>query len=164
MNETTIKHLKHAFAGESQANRKYLAFAAAAEKEGYTTAAKMFRAAAEAETIHAHAHLKAMKGIGSTAANLQAGVEGETEEFTSMYPPMLAEAEAAGETEAARSFKHALEAERVHASLYARILSKLDSKEELTFHLCTVCGNVELTLPERCSICNATAKAFRIIE
>lgn len=164
MNETTLKHLKHAFAGESQANRKYLAFAAVAEKEGYVSAAKMFRAAAEAETIHAHAHLKAMKGIGSTAANLQEGVDGETEEFTSMYPPMLAEAEAAGEAEAARSFKYAMEAERVHAGLYAKILGNLDAKEDLTFHLCTVCGNVELSLPEKCSICNATAKAFKIIE
>ncbi len=163
MNETTLKHLKHAFAGESQANRKYLAFAVAAEKEGYASAARMFRAAAEAETIHAHAHFKAMNGIGSTAANLQEGVDGETEEFTSMYPPMLAAAEAAGEADAARSFKYAMAAERVHANLYARILANLDAKEDLTFNLCTVCGNVELSLPEKCSICNATTRAFKVI-
>ncbi len=164
MNETTLKNLKHAFAGESQANRKYLAFAVKAEAEGYTNAAKMFRAAAEAETLHAHAHLKAMKGIGSTAANLQEGVDGETEEFTSMYPPMLAEAEAAGEKEAARSFKYAMEAERVHAKLYADLLANLDSKEDMNFYLCTVCGNVQLSVPDKCAICSAGPKAFKAIE
>lgn len=164
MDEKTLKNLKEAFAGESQANRKYLAFAAKAEAEGYTSAAKMFRAAAEAETIHALAHLKAMKGIGSTAENLQEGVTGETEEFVNMYPPMLAAAEAAGEKEAARSFKFAMAAEKVHAELYAKLLADLTSKEELTFHLCNICGNVELSLPDKCVICGAGSKAFRVIE
>jgi rubrerythrin len=164
MDEKTLNNLKEAFAGESQANRKYLAFAAKAEAEGYKNAARMFRAAAEAETIHAHAHLKAMKGIGSTAENLKEGQNGETHEFVSMYPPMLAAAEAAGEQEAARSFKFAMEAERVHAELYGSILSNLESREEMTFHLCTVCGNVELSLPEKCSICNAGPKAFKVVE
>ena len=164
MDERTLKNLKEAFAGESQANRKYLAFAAKAEAEGYTSAAKMFRAAAEAETIHAHAHLKAMKGIRSTAENLQEGIDGETEEFTSMYPPMLEAAEAAGEKDAARSFKFAMEAEKVHAELYAKILANLESKEELTFYLCPICGNVELSLPEKCFICNAGPKAFKVVE
>lgn len=164
MDEKTLNNLKEAFAGESQANRKYLAFAAKAEKEGYPNAARMFRAAAEAETIHAHAHLKAMKGIGSTAENLQEGITGETEEFVNMYPPMLEAAEAAGENEAARSFKFAMQAEKVHAELYTRLLANLESKDELTFHLCTVCGNVELTLPEKCSICNAGQKAFKVVQ
>lgn len=164
MDERTLKNLKEAFAGESQANRKYLAFAAKADAEGFKNAAKMFRAAAEAETIHAHAHLKAMKGINSTRENLQEGVNGETEEFEKMYPPMLAAAEAAGEKEAARSFMFAMKAEKVHAELYARLLANLDSQEELTFHLCNICGNVELSLPEKCAICGAGPKAFRVIE
>lgn len=164
MDEKTLHNLKEAFAGESQANRKYLAFAAKAEAEGYKNAAKMFRAAAEAETIHAHAHLKAMKGIGSTRDNLKEGVKGETEEFAHMYPPMLAHAEAQGEKEAARSFKFAMQAEKVHAELYAKLLENLDSQEELNFHLCTICGNVELNVPEKCFICGAGAKAFKSVE
>jgi len=164
MNEKIIKDLKDAFAGESQANRKYLSFAAKADFEGHKNAAKMFRAAAEAEAIHAHAHLKAMKGIGSTAENLQAGIDGETYEFSNMYPPMLERAEAAGEQEAVRTFRYALQAESVHAKLYAKLLSELESKEEHTFYLCTICGNVELSLPEKCFICNVGPKAFKIIE
>jgi len=164
MDAKTLKNLKEAFAGESQANRKYLAFAAKAEAEGHKNAAKMFRAAAEAETIHAHAHLKAMKGIGTTADNLKEGVMGETEEFEKMYPPMLAEAEATGEKEAARSFMFAMKAEKVHAELYAMLLASLESKEELSFHLCSICGNVELKLPDKCAICGAGSKAFKVIE
>ncbi|SES86613.1 rubrerythrin family protein [Anaerobranca gottschalkii] len=164
MNEKTLKNLKEAFAGESQANRKYLAFAKKAEEEGYINAAKMFRAAAEAETIHAHAHLKAMKGIGTTAENLKEGVMGETYEFESMYPDMVKQAEEAGEKEALRSFKFAMEAERVHAKLYQQILDNLDSKEEMTFYLCTICGNVELQPVDKCFICGAGEKAFKIVE
>ncbi|SHK01161.1 Rubrerythrin [Anaerobranca californiensis DSM 14826] len=164
MDEKTLKNLKEAFAGESQANRKYLAFAKKAEEEGYINAAKMFRAAAEAETIHAHAHLKAMKGIGTTAENLKEGVMGETYEFESMYPEMVKQAEEAGEKEALRSFKFAMEAERVHAKLYQQILDNLDSQEELTFYLCTICGNVELQPVDKCLICGAGEKAFKIVE
>jgi len=164
MDAKTLKNLKEAFAGESQANRKYLAFAAKAEAEGHKNAAKMFRAAAEAETIHAHAHLKALQGIGSTAENLKAGVQGETEEFEQMYPPMLAAAEAAGEKDAARSFLYAMKAEKVHATLYAKLLSELGSGQELSFHLCTVCGNVELTVPDKCFICGAGPRAFKVVE
>lgn len=164
MNEKTLKHLKEAFSGESQANRKYLAFAKKAEQEGHTNAARMFKAAAAAETIHAHAHLKAMKGVGTTAENLKEGVEGETFEFESMYPEMVKEAEAAGEKEALRSFTFAMKAEEVHAKLYQQILDNLDSKEELTFHLCTICGNVELTSVDKCFICGAGEKAFITVE
>lgn len=164
MDEKTLQNLKEAFAGEAQANRKYLAFAAKAEQEGYKNAAKMFRAAAEAETIHAHSHLRAMKGIGSTVENLKEGVAGETYEYESMYPDMVKRAEEAGEKEAARSFRFAMEAERVHAGLYQRLLDNLDSQEELTFHLCTVCGNIELAPVDKCPICGAGAKAFRIVE
>ena len=164
MDPKTLQNLKDAFAGESQANRKYLAFAAKAEQEGHKNAAKMFRAAAEAETFHAHSHLRAMKGIGTTAENLKEGVEGETYEFESMYPDMVKRAEETGEKEAARSFRLAMEAERVHAGLYQKLLDSLDSEVELTFYLCTVCGNVELGLVDKCPICNAGPKAFKIVE
>jgi rubrerythrin len=164
MDGKTLKNLKEAFAGESQANRKYLAFAAKAEQEGQKNAAKMFRAAAEAETIHAHSHLRAMKGIGTTTENLREGFEGETYEFESMYPPMLEAAEAAGEKEAYRSFKFAMEAEKVHANIYKRLLESLDSSEELEFYLCTICGNVELRPVDKCFICGAGAKAFKLID
>lgn len=164
MDQKTLQNLKEAFAGESQANRKYLAFAVKADQEGHKNAAKMFRAAAEAETIHAHSHLKAMKGVGTTAENLKEGVEGETYEFESMYPDMVKQAEEAGEKEAARSFRFAMEAERVHAQLYQKLLDSLDSQEELTFHMCTICGNVELTPVDKCPICGAGAKAFKVID
>ncbi len=164
MDEKTLKNLKEAFAGESQANRKYLAFADKAEKEGYANAARMFRAAAEAETIHAHSHLRAMNGVGSTADNLQEGVDGETFEFESMYPPMLARAEEAGEKAAARSFRYAMKAEKVHADLYKKILDDLDSDGEMDLYLCTVCGNVETSLVDTCPICGAGPRAFKEVE
>jgi len=159
MDEKTLENIKEAFAGESQANRKYLAFAEKAEKEGYTTAAKLFRAAAEAETIHAHSHLRAMKGIGSTEENLQEGIEGETYEYETMYPPMVEAAEAAGEKEAARSFRLAMRAEEVHARLYEKALADLE--QDMDLYLCTVCGNLESSPAERCPICGAGAAAFR---
>ena len=122
----------------------------------------MFRAAAEAETVHAHSHLRAMKGIGSTADNLKEAVAGETYEFESMCPGMVKRAEEAGEKEAARSFRFAMEAERVHARLHQMLLDNLDSGEELTFHLCTVCGNIELGPVDKCSICGAGPRAFKL--
>ncbi|WP_350342713.1 ferritin family protein [Proteinivorax tanatarense] len=164
MDKKTLENLKEAFAGESQANRKYLAFSKHAEKEGHKNAAKMFKAAALAETIHAHSHLKAMNGIGSTEENLKEGVEGETFEFEKMYPDMVKRAEEVGEKQAARSFKFAMEAERVHAELYQKMLDNIDSDEEYTFHLCKICGNVELKPVDKCVICGAGSKAFEIIE
>ncbi len=164
MDEKTLKNLKEAFAGESQANRKYLAFALKPEADGHKNAARMFCAAAEAETLHAHAHLKAMGGIGSTRDNLKEGIKGETEEYASMYPPMLAQAEAAGEKEAARSFRLAMQAETVHAELYSKLLAEIDAKEEHTFYLCTVCGNIELALPAKCAICGGGSKLFKVVE
>ena len=113
----TIKNLKEAFAGESQANQKYRAFAKNAEKEGFANVARLFQAAAEAERIHAEGHLRALEGIGSTADNLQAAIDGENYEFTEMYPPMLEQAEA-DDHKAKRMFKYATEAEAVHAKLY----------------------------------------------
>ncbi|EAX46678.1 Rubrerythrin [Thermosinus carboxydivorans Nor1] len=161
----TEKNLATAFAGESQANRKYLAFAKQAELEGYPQVAKLFRATAEAETIHALAHLKAMGGIKSTAENLKAAITGETYEFSEMYPPFIQEAEAENNTAALRSFKLANEAEKVHAELYQKYLDNLEKKEVVDLYLCTVCGHInEGKAPEKCPICGAKAQAYKKVD
>ena len=158
---TTEQNLLDAFAGESQANRKYLAFAKQAEKEGYKQAAKLFRAAAEAETVHAHAHLRALGQIKSTAENLKEAVAGETHEFKNMYPAMIETAEAEKNTAAERSFSYANEVEKVHASLYQKALDNLESLEETDYHVCSVCGyTCENEPPETCPVCGSKSKAF----
>ncbi|MEJ2040660.1 MAG: rubrerythrin family protein [Desulfosarcinaceae bacterium] len=157
----TEQHLKEAFAGESQANRKYLAFAKKADREGYAQVAKLFRAAAEAETIHAHAHLKALKGIGSTAENLKEAISGETFEYESMYPPMIKDAEAEGHKAAARSFSYANQVEKVHADLYSKALDNLGQNQEVTYYVCSVCGyTCESEVPDSCPVCGSDAKVF----
>ena len=122
----TLNNLQEAFAGESQANRRYLAFAKQADADGFPQVAKLFRAAAEAETVHAHAHLKAMEGIGSTEENLREAVGGETHEFQSMYPGMIAAAKEEGFKKAQRSFDYANQVEQIHAGLYQKALDNLD--------------------------------------
>ena len=119
----TEKNLMDAFAGESQANRKYLAFAKQADKEGLPQVAKLFRAAAEAETIHAHAHLRNAGKIGDTTANLKAAIEGETYEFTKMYPEMIADAKEEGQDRIAKYFDMVNKVEEVHANLYKKALA-----------------------------------------
>jgi rubrerythrin len=157
----SVEYLKEAFAGESQANRKYLAFAEKAVREGYPQAAKLFRAAAAAETVHAHAHLKAMNGVGSTADNLKAAIGGETYEFESMYPPMIAAAQAEGNTAAERSFTYANAVEKVHADLYQKALDNLDNPVEVDYYVCSVCGyTCEGEPPDACPVCGAKSKAF----
>lgn len=158
---TTEENLLEAFAGESQANRKYLAFAIQAEKEGYAQAARLFRAAAAAETVHAHAHLKAMKGIGPTPQNLKEALAGETHEFTKMYPEMIKTAEAEGHKAAARSFRYANEVEKTHAALYKKAMINLENPEECDYYVCSVCGHThEKEAPETCPVCGAKASAF----
>jgi rubrerythrin len=158
---TSEQNLKDAFAGESQANRKYLAFAEKADKEGYSQAAKLFRAAAAAETVHAHTHLRALKGVGSTAENLEAAIAGETYEFESMYPPMIEGAKEEGHKAAERSFTYAYAVEKVHAGLYQKALDNLDSMAEVDYHVCSVCGHtVEGEPPDECPVCQAKKKAF----
>ena len=154
--------LMEAFAGESQANRKYLAFAKQAEKEGYPQVAKLFRAAAEAETVHAHAHLRVAGGIKSTAENLKAAIAGETHEFEHMYPEMIAAAQAEGNKAAERSFSYANEVEKIHAGLYEKALANLDQKAaDVDYYVCSVCGyTCENHPPEKCPVCNSGAKAF----
>lgn len=161
----TETNLKEAFAGESQANRKYLAFAQQADKEGFAQAAKLFRAAAEAETIHAHSHLRALGAIHDTAANLKEAEAGEVYEFKSMYPPMIADAVAEGDKAAERSFRYALAAEDVHAQLYAKAFQNLKNAPDVSYAICTVCGYIaENEIPEKCPLCGAGAKAFRKVD
>lgn len=159
---TSEKNLAAAFAGESQANRKYLAFAKQAEKEGYPQAAKLFRAAAEAETIHAHNHLRALGGIRSTRENLLEAVAGETHEFKEMYPQMIEEAVAEQATQAERSFRWANEVEKVHAGLYQQLLENLQAGGEVfDYWICPVCGHtVERCAPDVCVVCGAKGSVF----
>ena len=153
--------LKEAFAGESQANRKYLAFAKQAERDGFKQAARLFRAAAAAETVHAHAHLRAMGGIRSTRENLQEALAGETHEFKNMYPQMIKDAEAEGHKAANRSFTYANEVEKEHAALYQKALDNLENMEECDYYICSVCGHThEKEAPETCPVCGANANAF----
>ncbi|MBW1829484.1 MAG: rubrerythrin family protein [Deltaproteobacteria bacterium] len=161
----TQENLQEAFAGESQANRKYLAFAKQADKEGYPQAAKLFRAAAAAETVHAHAHLNAMKGVEKTAENLKSAVAGETHEFKNMYPDMIQAAKDEGEKAAERSFTYANEVEKIHAGLYQKALDNLGKAEEVDYYVCSVCGyTCENEPPEQCPVCNSKAKAFSKVD
>jgi rubrerythrin len=163
----TSDNLKAAFAGESQANRKYLAFARKADEEGYPHIARLFRAAAHAETVHAHNHLRAMDGVKTTAENLQAGIEGENYEVVSMYPPMLAEAESEGEKRAARSFKWALEVERIHESMYRKAAETLAGGKDLPegdYYICPVCGFThEGKMTVNCPVCGAPPEKFELV-
>ncbi|MBN1662432.1 MAG: rubrerythrin family protein [Deltaproteobacteria bacterium] len=158
--------LKEAFAGESQANRKYLAFAAKADQEGFSQAARLFRAAAEAETVHAHNHLRALKGILSTEENLQDAIAGETHEFKSMYPGMIESAKAEGNKEAERSFHFANEVEKIHARLYEEMAAGLGARtEDYPYYVCPVCGyTAEKEAPETCPVCGAKGKVFKKVE
>lgn len=157
----TEENLKAAFAGESQANRKYLAFAKQAEKDGQPQVAKLFRAAAEAETVHAHAHLRALKGIKTTAENLKEAIAGETHEFKSMYPGMIQAAKEEGNKVAERSFDFANKVEKVHADLYQKALDNLGKLEEVDYYVCSVCGyTCENEAPHTCPVCGAKANAF----
>jgi rubrerythrin len=155
--------LKEAFAGESQANRRYLAFAAKADQEGHSQVARLFRAAAVAETVHAQNHLRALKGIGSTKENLEGAISGETHEFKNMYPEMIETARAEGNKEAERTFNYANEVEKVHAQLYQKLLDNLGtSQETYPYYVCPVCGyTAEKEPPEVCPVCGTKAKMFK---
>ena len=158
----TEDNLWEAFAGESQANRKYLAFAKKADNEGYPQVARLFRAAAEAETVHAHAHLRTLGGVKTTAENLKSAIEGETHEFKEMYPAMIEEAEKEGNKLAVRSFSFANDVEKVHAGLYEKALEGLENPKDVDcYYVCSVCGfTCEDEPPEKCPVCSALAKAF----
>lgn len=160
---STKDNLKEAFAGESQANQKYRAFAKKAEKDGFPNIAKLFLTAAEAERIHAEGHLTALEGISSTVENLHAAIGGETYEFTEMYPPMLKLAEAENH-KAKRMFGYAVKAEEVHARLYKLALKAAEQGKDLDvgeIYLCPICGNIEFGKPEKnCPICGTVAAKY----
>jgi rubrerythrin len=161
MGTKTEEHLKEAFAGESQANRKYLAFAKKAEEEGHLQIARLFRAAAEAETVHAHNHLRVLKGIRSTKENLAEAIGGETHEFREMYPEMIQEANAEKNQEAYQTFHFANEVEKIHAALYKKALENMGKNEAVDYFVCPFCGNtVENAPPDKCPICGAPGKKF----
>jgi len=164
--DKTEKNLREAFAGESQANRKYLAFAAKADKEGYPKVAKLFRAAAAAETVHAHAHLKNLGGIGATAENLKEAISGENHEFKTMYPEMIEQAQKDGNKAAERDFSYANSVEKVHAGLYEKALETLEDPPEVDcYYVCSVCGyTCENEPPDKCPVCGARPKAFNRVE
>jgi rubrerythrin len=169
-NEETImskteSNLWEAFAGESQANRKYLAFADKADREGHPQVARLFRAAAHAETVHAHAHLRALKAIRDTAANLREAIAGETHEFKNMYPAMITAAKEEGHKAAERSFTYANEVEEIHAGLYQKALDSLDNQAEVDYYVCNVCGyTCEDEAPDKCPVCGADKRVFTRVD
>jgi rubrerythrin len=160
----TDENLKAAFAGESQANRTYLAFAKKAEQEGFPQIAKLFRAAAEAETVHALNHLRVTGQVKSTVENLGAALSGETYEFTKMYPDFLTEAKKEGNKKAEVSFDYANKVEQIHAALYQKALDELKNKNEpakVAYYVCPVCGNTfEGSTPDNCPICVTPKEKF----
>ena len=164
----TADNFQEAFAGESQANRKYLAFAKKAEQDGYPQVARLFRSAAEAETVHAHAHLRVMNGVKDTASNLGAAIEGEGFEFKEMYPKFVKEAEDEGNKPAVFSFKNALAVEEVHHGLYGKALEAVQAGNDLPetkISVCSVCGNtVEGEAPDTCPVCGVPGEKYFEVE
>ncbi|ADE35974.1 rubrerythrin family protein [Methanohalophilus mahii] len=162
---STLENLEGAFAGESMANRKYLAFAKKADDEGFPQIAKLFRAAAAAETVHAHNHLEIMNGIKSTEENLREAIEGETYEFEEMYPAFITQAKKEDNGKAAWSFDVANQVEAIHAELYKKALDNAGNNDEVDYYVCEVCGNtVENGAPDVCPICGAPASKFKKID
>ena len=156
----TQENLMNAFAGESQANRKYLAYAKKADADNMPKVAQLFRAAAEAETIHAHAHLRMAGKIGTTAENLKDAIAGETYEFTKMYPDMIADAKAEGKNDVARYMDFVNTVEEVHSKLYKKALENPASLEGVDFYICNVCGYTHEGPVDKCPVCQAGANAF----
>ncbi len=161
----TEKNLAEAFSGESQANRKYLAFAKKADEEGLAQVARLFRAAAAAETVHAHAHFRVLGGIGDTTENLKEAIAGETHEFMDMYPKMIEEAVEEGNKAAQMSFQYANAVEKIHAGLYQKALAAMTDLAETPYFVCDVCGNtVDGEAPDRCAICGVNKDHFMMID
>lgn len=165
---TTIDNAEEAYAGESQANRKYEIFAEKATAEGYPNVAKLFKAASQAEAIHAKRLLLVLNKLGSTEDNLKGSVAGETEEYKEMYPAFIKTAKEEGENEAATVFTHAMKAEEVHAGRYEKALEAVSAGNDFELskvYLCPVCGNIEIdSIPDKCPICGVPARMFREVE
>ena len=165
---STEENLRASFAGESQANRRYLFFADKAEKEGYSQVARLFRAVAEAETVHARSHFNAMDGIGSTSENLLAAIMGEHHEFTRMYPPFIEQAESVNNERAQVSFEHANEVEQIHHGYFEEARKALEAGRQLkneTYFVCQTCGNTVVDeVPETCLVCDTSRTQFKHVE
>jgi rubrerythrin len=165
--EKTLENLRSAFAGESQANRRYLAFAQKADEEGFSQVGKLFRAAAEAETVHALNHIRALGEVKATAANLETAISGETFEYKKMYPDYFKTAKKEQNTQATWSFNVANMVEQVHANLYTKAARALKAGKDLPkadYYVCSVCGNtVENEPPDKCPVCgNPKSKFFKV--
>ena len=161
----TPENLQSAFAGESQANRRYLFFAEQAEKDGHSQIARLFRAVAEAETVHARNHLEVLGGIKSTRDNLGTAVGGENYEFTKMYPAFIEQAKSENNKGAEVSFTHANAVEKIHHDLYQKALEAGQRLKDEVYHVCQVCGNtVAGEAPERCPICGVPRSQFKRVE
>lgn len=160
----TQENLMAAFAGESQANRKYLAFAKQADKDGLPQVAKLFRAAAAAETIHAHAHLRNAGQIGDTKANLEAAIAGETYEYTEMYPAMIKEAQDEKNAPVAKYFDFACKVEGIHAELYKKALANPSGMAKVDYYVCPICGYTHEGPIDKCPICGAKGAVFEKID
>ncbi len=161
----TSENLAAAFAGESQANRRYLAFAKKADEEGYAQVAKLFRTAAASETVHALNHLKVMQGVADTAANLRAAIDGEVFEHENMYPGFIKAAQVEGNQQAVTTFSSANAAEKVHSSLYKKALDNIGDNEETDYYVCQVCGyTFEGEAPDVCPICGTKRENFKLIK
>ena len=163
----TVDDLQAAFAGESQANRKYLAFAKKADAEGLAQVAKLFRAAAAAETVHALNHFRAMDGVGSTTDNLKTAIAGENYEWVTMYPEFIKDAEAESVKRALNSFRMAWEVEKIHEELYRKALLAVEEKQSqanFDYYVCPICGFThEGPLEGNCPICKTSANKFERI-
>ena len=163
----TIDDLKAAFAGESQASRRYLAFAKKADTEGFPQIARLFRAASASETVHANNHLRAMDGIASTAENLATAISGENYEWETMYPEFIKDAEAESVKRAVNSFSYAFQVEKIHEELYRQALTALENQQplpEVEYYVCPVCGNTHIgPMLGRCPICNTPGEKFERI-
>lgn len=165
LGDKTRKDLEDAFAGESQANRKYLAYAKKADQEGNNQVAKMFRAAAQSETVHAHKHLSFLNGVGSSADNLNVAIKGETYETDNMYPSFRRDAESEGNSEVALYLNYIGRVEKEHADLYQELLDELGNNKGADYYVCGYCGHVHVNeAPEKCPVCGAPKKIFVEIE
>jgi rubrerythrin len=163
----THENLSEAFAGESKANRTYLAFAERAEKDGFPQIARLFRAVAAAETIHALSHLRAMNGVAATLDNLQEAAAGEKYEFEEMYPPMVAAAEEEGNRRAMISMGNAMEVEKVHHALFNAAIAAVEAGRDLAdlpIRVCPVCGHTVIgDAPDECPVCRAKGEKFALV-
>jgi rubrerythrin len=168
MENKSVKNLKEAFAVESQANRRYLAFAQKAEKDGYPNVARLFRVAAESETIHAINHLKALDGIKSTLENAREAAHGERDEYTDMYPMFMDQAKKDQDKAALKTFFWANEAEKVHGAYYEKAIKALEEGKDMKLgdvYVCGVCGmTVEGAPLEKCPTCGQAKENFKVVK